>query len=211
MTSRKEVKHRLLAEVGDRLREHGFALRAGDQSFVRKRPSGRSAFHLAFIDHESDFDVTADVAVRFDDVEELVHGQNPLLSARARKETYTLGAELGNLADGRQRRWSVLGESDLPRIADDIYAWFLRFGLPYIERYSSRENALSALSDNGPTGWKHSPVHLLRCQRALALAGSLGHTEAARHLAEVSERFLESHHNRDDAAQFRSFAKRIVD
>lgn len=210
MLSRQEAKRRLSAEVGDRLRDRGFTPRMGGQSFVRKQLGGRSEFHMAFIDHESDFDVTADVAVRFDDVEEFVHGQNKLLSVRARKQTYTLGAELGNLADGRQHRWSVPVGREFSHIADAIYGWFLQFGLPYIERYSSRENALSALSDNGPAGWRHSPVHLLRCQRALALAVSLDNLEAAKRLAEASEKFLESHHN-DDAAQFRVFVKRVLD
>ena len=44
--------------------------RRSQQSFLRDFPGGCEVFHLAFIPQRTDFDLTADVAVRYDSIEE---------------------------------------------------------------------------------------------------------------------------------------------
>lgn len=57
-TPRRIAKESLLSGLGDRLRPHGFEIRARDQSLVRPVAGGRHAVHLSFIDHDADFNVT---------------------------------------------------------------------------------------------------------------------------------------------------------
>lgn len=54
-----------LGEIGRGFAEFGFSRPEG-QTAERKTDAGRVAVHLSFIEHETDFDVTTDVAIRFD-------------------------------------------------------------------------------------------------------------------------------------------------
>ena len=88
----KNIQRALLEAVGVRVVGLGFDSKASGQSFLRSIPGGRTSLHLAFIEHPRDFDVVADVAVRFDLLEALVNASNSLLSKREQGQTYSLGA-----------------------------------------------------------------------------------------------------------------------
>src|SRR5437867_11840937 len=105
----KELKEDLLNSLGKRVEAYGFAMKAREQSLYKRTPFGRLALHLSFIPHRADFDATADVAVRFDALEDLVNEGNDLLSKAEKKGTFSLGADLGNISEGKQRRWTVSG------------------------------------------------------------------------------------------------------
>ena len=53
---------------------YGYEPSRKDQHYVKTTSVGRLNFHLSFIRHQTDFDVTGDVAVRFDRLEELLYG-----------------------------------------------------------------------------------------------------------------------------------------
>jgi hypothetical protein len=97
----KDIERALLVAVGARIAANGFESKLISQSFLRRFPAGRASLHLAFIKHPREFDVVADVAVRFDELEDLVNANNALLSKKEKGQTYSLGAELGNIAGGR--------------------------------------------------------------------------------------------------------------
>ncbi len=78
----KELQKNLLANVGEKLTTFGFGGKAKQQSFYRPIDGGWACVHLSFIKHADDFDVTVDVGVRFDEVEELVNSNNNLLTKR---------------------------------------------------------------------------------------------------------------------------------
>ena len=70
----KELENRLLKELSSILPKYGFSAKYRGQTFYMPKPFGWAAFHLAFIPHrEVDFDLTADIALRVDAVQEIVH------------------------------------------------------------------------------------------------------------------------------------------
>lgn len=188
----KEAQSALLSEVGKRLKVHGFKPRAAGQTFTRDSTHGRHAVHLTFIDHDTDFDVTADVAVRFDMVEDIVHRSNPLLSKAEKAKTYTLGAELGNIDRGEPYRWTVSRSADIPSVADQIERKLVEIGLPYLDTYGEPEAALEVLARDDRSAWLHSPIHAERAKRATALLVVLGRKEQIEELGRSKMEFLAS-------------------
>jgi len=182
----------LLEKTGQRLSQFGFSPRARGQAFPLPIDGGRAAVHLSFIEHEADVDVTIDVAVRFDAVEDLVNSFCTLLSQAEKAQTYTLGAELGNLEGEGQFRLSITSRSDIEPVAERLVAKVERVGLPYIERYSQPEVAYSVLSKDEPEVWIHSPFHDARAKRACAFLVILNRWSELPSLAARKRAFLES-------------------
>lgn len=204
----KELQDALLAEADKALTEYGLKRPARSQSFYGKTPWGRSAFHIAFIKHSEDCDVTADVAVRIDDLEQLVNANNPRIAESERKKTFSLGAELGNISEGRQKRWTLAGHGDVAPVASSILTTFRSVGLPYIEKYANPQSAFEAIKANDRVSWLHSPFHGERCKQIIALAFLLRRVnELDRLIGECAE-FLRGR-NDPELSDFMSFAEEI--
>jgi len=204
----KDLQDGFFAALARRMVEHGFESRAREQSFTRKTPFGRQTFHVSFIRHAHDCDVTADVAIRIDALEDLLNEWNGTLSKSERKQTHSMGAELGNISEGRQRRWSLASEDDIPEAVPSVMALFESVGLPYLERYSNLEQALADLSGDDRASWLHSPFHDLRAERATGLAFVLGHHEGLDELIATKTRFLRER-NDPGLDRFLAFAKEL--
>lgn len=112
---KKKLKAMLLHGLAELLEDYGFKRRITDQSFYKKTADGKVSIHLAFINHSEDFDVTVDFAIRFNDVEDILNEiDNSFLPFPTKKgETYTLGAELGNITGEGQKRWTIENEEDV--------------------------------------------------------------------------------------------------
>jgi len=192
MTQIKELEKALLTELSEHVGQYGFDTKVKGQSFYKQMPFGRLAFHLSFIKHKTDVDVTVDLAVRFDELEELVHEYENRLSKAQRKGTFSLGVELGNLSEGRQKRWTVGSFEDVEPVAQSIKNSFVAIGLPYLEKYSDLRTALEVLSGDDRAAWLHSPFHDARAKRALGLAFLLGDREQFSQLAAAKTDFLKS-------------------
>ncbi len=188
----RQLERELLEETGRRLLPLGFSSRPKGQTFFRPLDGGLVAAHLTFIEREHDFDVTVDVAIRFHAVEELVNRTNRFLSAKEKAETFTLGAELGNLEHGRPYRNKVANVADVAVVAERIAHTFARVGLPYIELYSSPEAACAILSRDDREAWVHSPIHAERAKRACALLVVLNRYSEIQALGAEKMAFLES-------------------
>lgn len=202
-TDLKQLQNQLLSELSEPLKTQGF--KRTKQSFVRDTPGAKQIFHLAFIDHKDDFDITADVAVRHHPVEELVNEFNPLLREKEKSQTATIGIELGNLSQGKQRRWTVSQPSDIPPVSASLLEAFQSMGLPYLERYTSLDDTFSVLSADDPAAWLHSPIHHERAKRAIAAAFLLRLRDRFEQLVDAKARFLES--RKDFGLEgFKSFA-----
>jgi hypothetical protein len=204
----KDLQDGFFAALARRMAEHGFESRPRDQSFTRKTPVGRQTFHVSFIKHANGCDVTADVAVRIDRLEDLLNEWNGTLSKSERKQTHSMGAELGNISEGRQRRWTLAGEDNIPEAVSSTMALFESVGLPYLQKYSDLEQALAALSGDDRPSWLHSPFHDLRAQRAIGLAFVLGRHERMDELIAAKTRFLRER-NDPGLDRFLAFAKDI--
>ncbi len=205
----KELQKELFDALIPGLGVHGFAPIPVDQAFHKVVPEGRWIFHVAFVPHDAHFDVTGDVAIRIDAVEDVVNRGNTALLARDRKRTATIGAELGNIADGRQRRWTVRTATDLIDVAASVVREFETFGLPYLERYSNLETMLEAISREDRSSWLHAPIHDARWKRAVALAVVLGQGDVAAKLVDRGGRYLRDRKD-PGAKSFEDFAHRIL-
>jgi hypothetical protein len=167
--SRKPLQAMLLKELGTHLAAYGCGKRRG-QDFYKVFDWGKWVAHVAFVDHTDDFDVTLDVAIRFDALEELVQQSNELLSDREKRQTCSMGVEIGNLLGIGRLRWTVTTEADVPVVARQISTRFEESGLPYLKQYSDMRQALEVLAGDEHDSWLHSPLHSERAKRAVGLA-----------------------------------------
>src|SRR5262249_4475601 len=168
------LKERLLERVSGQIRLYGFSRRPRFQEFSKKTYFGRQGFHLSFIRHKLDFDVAADVGIRFDAVEDLVNKTKPFLSDTEKRNTYTLGADLGNLTGEGDKRWTVTKLLDVEPVSESIMDSFRSVAIPYFQRYSDSERVLQTLSSPAISDTIHSPIPGERAMQVIALAFLLG-------------------------------------
>ena len=180
----------VLTGVGQEVARHGFPDTPKRQSFEKPVPGGLWCLHLSFIRHHIDFDITADVAIRFDAVEEFLAANLPLESAEATSKHFTMGVELGNLSRGRYIRWTVARSGHVRKAVKGIAHAFRSIALPYFEEYSDPERALAVLSKDDELARTHSPIHLSRALRAVAMAHILGKRDLVDELVEKKKQFL---------------------
>ncbi|HEU4730474.1 MAG TPA: hypothetical protein VFT22_21395 [Kofleriaceae bacterium] len=204
----RELEQALLQELGRRLVRFGFSSRPKGQTFSRSIDGGRVAVHISFIEHAADVDVTTDVAIRFDAVEDLVHRSDKLLSPKHKAQTYTLGVELGNLERGEPFRLTLATRGDVPHVAEATMTKLESVGLPYIERHSRPETAYDLLSKDDRAVWMHAPIHAERAKRACALLAIMGRQSEIADLAARKRAFLQSI-NDPGAAAFTRFVAEL--
>jgi hypothetical protein len=206
----KQLQDALLREVGERIAELGFERKPIGQSFVRRFKGGRAAFHLAFIKHPADFDVVADVASRFDALEDLVDDGAMLQTMKNGRKTYSLGAELGNISGVGQMRWRVARQEDVSQVAEQLVGALKSIGIPYLARASTYDGAYQMLTAPGRGAWLHKPIHAARAKRIIGLVKLLGQSQAMTRCIEENIRMLEDL-NDPGLEDFRRFATAIAD
>jgi len=167
-TERSNATQGVMTKLAEHLGALGFDPKPADQSFYRTSATGRWAFHVAFIPHQRDFDLTADVAVRIDAIEDLVNQYDTKLSKVERRRSMTLGVELGNLTLGRQMRWTIANPSDIPTICEQVAAMFERVGLPFLQNHSDLATVHRVLASASPKDTLLSPILGPRSMRTLA-------------------------------------------
>jgi hypothetical protein len=205
----KELKQLLLRNVGQQLEPFGFHPKPSGQSFSRPFSGGRVSFHLGFVSHPHDFDVTADLAVRFDPLEDLVNERNSQLTKKEKSQTSSLGAEIGNLAGVGQMRWKVKDAADVPARAHEIVEAFKMYGVSYLARASTMQGAFELLTAPGRAAWLHSPFHSARAKRVLGLAKLLGREDEIPALIDANARFMMGL-NDSGLQDFERFAAQLV-
>ena len=89
--NKKELKLKLLQDLGEELKEDGYKTRITQQSFVKKFDKGKISMHLAFIDHPEDFHVTVDVGIRFDELENMKNQWDEGLTIKEKRKPIRLG------------------------------------------------------------------------------------------------------------------------
>lgn len=134
----KLLRAELLDRLAELLKPQGYRKR--EQSFHKESGPVRLSFHVAFINHAHDFDVTADVAIRHHAVEELLGSG---------KDVATIGAELGNIAGVGQHRWRVAAERDVEPVALSILEYFEQHGKSFLTRFADPAESLRVLEVNG--------------------------------------------------------------
>ena len=204
----KDLQDQLLAVMDAKVKEYGFVSRPRDQAFIKKTYFGRLALHIMFAKFGDVVDASADVAIRFDALEDLVNEGLSYLSAKEKKQTYSLGAELGHLEGINLRSWRIASSANIESVAESITQTFLKVGIPYLERYSNMEFALQALSGDDREAWLHSPFHDARAKRALGLAYLLGNSQKFHQLALAKTDYLKSR-NDEGLSSFLEFRDKL--
>lgn len=115
-----------------------------------------------------------DVALRVDAVETLLNERRTEMTKHQAEMTATIGADVGNLNEGRQRRWTILSLDDVKPTATAIYGEVRTLGYRFFHEYENMHNLLRVLSSSNPRDWWLSPGHAQRCNRAVGLAFILG-------------------------------------
>ncbi|UWG96263.1 hypothetical protein LPY66_15335 [Dehalobacter sp. DCM] len=177
MASMKEHREVLLKQLSERLVQIGFDKKIHGQSFWKFTEYGRTSIHLGFINHVTDFDITVSVGIRIDKVEDMANASNKLIKDREKKMTCTIGTEIGNFINGRQKRWTINNFEDIGPVCDDIYIYVMEVAVPYIEKYSELENVYEVLLRDDKEGWRHAPIHYHRAICAVAMARLLGKSD----------------------------------
>jgi hypothetical protein len=190
MASIKQLQDGLLHDLAPPLATHGFMHRLRSQSYYKDNHSGKSAFHVSFIKHRGDVDLTADVAIRIEALEELVNADDAGISAKDSKATFSIGAELGNLSDGKPQRWTLVTPDDVPSVVPSIVAAFESIGLPFLSRYADPKAALELLVRNDTQSRRVSPIAVLRWKQIVGLALLLGDSRLD-HLIDSGTKYLQ--------------------
>jgi hypothetical protein len=186
----KETREALHQALCKRLEPLGFKYKASEHSHLRPIAVGRHSFHIAYhyYDHLC---VAADVAVRLDELEDLLNTTRSWMSPREKRATYSLGAELGNIAGTGYRSWDVPSLDEVDRVADDVVASFKAIGLPYLERASTLESAYRLLTSPGRSAWLHAPFHWDRAACVVGLAMLTNREQKLPQIVENCVRMLE--------------------
>lgn len=188
--SQKSRFDALLGEMAPLLASVGFSPMRRDQAFRRNRPDGADITHISFIRYPTSFDVTTDVAVRIDAIEEIVSASNAVLSASARKKTATIGVEIGNLSQGSHLAWNIDETTAIDRVALDIFLHVERFGLPFFARFGDIASVTTMLCRDDSEAMRYSPFNHVRASRAVAGLLALGMTGEAREIAGQKVAFM---------------------
>jgi Domain of unknown function (DUF4304) len=186
----KMVRKGLFGYLSPELAKYGFTARLSDSAFRRKFPHGQQSIHFQFIYHIVDVDACVDIAVRFDQLEDLINKHKSYLTEKEKKDTWSLGAELGNIHRGAAMRWTMYSGDDIEQASKDILEVIISTAIPSLEKYSDMSNALDAVSGDGPNDWLYSPFDNERAMRAIGLAFLLGDRTVFSQLAKAKTEFL---------------------
>ncbi|HDX9696683.1 TPA: hypothetical protein ROY42_000443 [Bacillus thuringiensis] len=191
--NKKELKLKLLQDLGEELKEDGYKTRITQQSFVKKFDKGKISMHLAFIDHPEDFHVTVDVGIRFDELENMKNQWDEGLTIKEKKETYTIGGELGNLVHREQKRWCVEKETDILPVTIDILKEIKQYFIPYIDKYVDIENVFDlCVRDDDEAALLGTTFEGYRAQNAIGLALLLNKEEMLEQIIEKKKEYLKT-------------------
>jgi hypothetical protein len=148
----KPLHDRFIQEMKSELPDWRFV--ASNRHFRKTLPGKNLFVHIAFINHDNDFDATVNVAVEF-------------VSGKAR--VCIVGASLGNIEGIGQFRYSVSSEQSAEVSALQAVAHLKRVGLPFLERYTSVSNTLTTLKAGGSEARLISPLQYLHANQIAAL------------------------------------------
>lgn len=191
--NKKELKLKLLQGLGEALKENGYKTRTTQQDLVKKFDKGKISIHLAFINHPEDFHVTVDVGIRFDELENMKNQWDEGLTIKEKKETYTIGVELGNLVHREQKRWRVEKEEDILPVTMDILKEVKEYFIPYIDKYVDVENVFDlCVRDDDEAGLIGTIFDGARAQNAIGLALLLNKEEMLEQIIEKKKEYLKT-------------------
>jgi hypothetical protein len=186
----KQLKKELLKEISNFLVEYGFEKKIFKQSFWKYTVNGRAMIHLSFIDHAADFDVVVSVSVRLDELENMVNKANPLLKESEGQLSSTIGVELGNYKEGKQKRWTIKDENDLLLTVGGVCQDIKTIAIPFIEKFTDINTIFEIMLRDDKEAWQLTSLHHRRAMNAVGLAILLKKEEMLKIIVETKTKFL---------------------
>lgn len=177
MITKAEVNKTLLLLLEEKLRDRGFRKNLSKQALSRKTEYGSQTIHLSLVSQMSHIDVFVDLALRLDQLENLVDSNTTgWVYEKQRQETNSIGIDLGQLIDpSSSKAWPVDKSSDLDSVAESITFDIVLFGLPFLEKCSDIGRAFSILC--GPEADLLNIIPLHKALNRVGLAFLLSKTE----------------------------------
>lgn len=166
----KQLRNELLKKAGLFLVGLGFDKKIYGQSFRKTIEGGKAFIHLSFINHVDDFDVMVSFGIRFDKMEDMANSINKLITEKEKLNTATIGIELGNYSEGRQKRWTVREENDIAPVVEAISKDIAEIVIPFIEKYKNMNTVFETMLRDDPEVWSLAPFHYKRAINAVGLA-----------------------------------------
>jgi hypothetical protein len=166
----KNAKQSILASLGMNIEPFGFSPKPHGQSFYRKMPNAKAAIHISFIPHSEDIDLTVDVALRLDSIEELVNSYDSLCRPADKRNSMTIGGELGNVSIGRFIRWTIIDIDSISDIVVNITEAVRKVAIPFIMKYNDIRTTFYVLSSSKRDELLLCPILGPRLMRIVAAA-----------------------------------------
>lgn len=190
MTELQNCRRALMQDVGRLVEPLGYKPILSQQMFVRRFSEGKTALHLAFIKHPGDFDVVANVAIRLNQLEDILNGARSYLGDDKKRGTYSFGAELGNISRVGQVRWTVRALDDTKVVAQELVTYFKKVGLPFIAGATTIEEAYRILTESEDLARLYLAPRSRRAESTVALAKLLGKSNVSQ-IAKTNMNWLE--------------------
>lgn len=197
----------LLQDVGKLVEPLGYRPILSQRMFVRLLAEGKTALSLAFIKHPDDFDIVANVASRLNQLENILNGARFYLSEKKKLDTYSFGAELGNILRVGQLRWTIRTPDDTKAVAHELVSCFKKVGIPFIDRAATIEGAYRVLTESEKLASLYLAPRSRRAESIVALAKLLGKSNVSR-IAKTKLSWLEDV-NDSGLVQYKQFLDSI--
>lgn len=151
----------------------------GNAMLARPTNGGSQVVDIGMIRSGAGIGVVVGVGIRVDGVEERVNRYQTAYTPfpvpkRLGERTLTIGAELGQLIDGRQRRREVMAVAAVDEVVAEVTREIEGYGLPWLDRFSDLREVYRTLAADDDEAQRMCPVAYARAMRAIALAAQLG-------------------------------------
>jgi hypothetical protein len=185
------LREQLIAEIDKSMSKKGFTYVARCRAFDKPTDFGRVSLHIMVMLGGTEFDVAADVGLRFDAVEAIRRPNRSMLTEREKDDTFTFGCELGNLARTGWKTRRVADAVDAQTVARAIVNDFQKIGVPYLEKAADANAMLAILTEDCPEAGRNYCIGWACAEIAVAMSLWLKGEEAAREMYLKKHAYLE--------------------
>jgi hypothetical protein len=186
ITDKKQLKLDIFESIGEQLSAYGFKLKPPKDSFIRSREGKTTEiFQLVCLDGKPGWRIQPNVALRFEQVEDIFH-QTSEFELKHQKDTPTIGGAIGNILknDNRACEFLLESESHIAPVTEKIVQVFREFALPYFDKFKSLIAVDAELNTKPTERTPHRVAPWLRCSTGIIVAKLIGRPDY-QHLADV--------------------------
>jgi hypothetical protein len=168
------IKDKLLGLLAREVSLFGFIRHGKSHSFYKTTPFGKQAIHINISSDKRTLSVSVNMAVRFNKLEDVVNQVHGHLTNIEKRNTFSIGVELGNYEDGRPQYQQMHSDADVSSCVSEIVDGIVTVALPFFERFSTLQSVFSVLSGETKESQRLCPFDHQRAERVCASAYLLG-------------------------------------